>query len=55
LRPLLTNRDVTAPRATALEQRLGDLGGFCDCEIFLNGDTPAAELWTPEREIERDG
>jgi hypothetical protein len=30
-------RDVRAPRARALEQRLGSVGGFCDCEIFLNG------------------
>lgn len=30
-------RDVRAPRATGLERRLGRVGGFCDCEIFLNG------------------
>ncbi|MBD8870590.1 DUF2695 domain-containing protein [Nocardioides donggukensis] len=30
-------RDVMVPRATALERRLGRMGGFCDCEIFLNG------------------
>ena len=30
-------RDARAPRATALEHRLGQRGGFCDCEIFLNG------------------
>jgi len=30
-------RDLRAPRATALEARLGRMGGFCDCEIFLNG------------------
>jgi hypothetical protein len=30
-------RDLRAPRATGLERRLGALGGFCDCEIFLNG------------------
>jgi hypothetical protein len=30
-------RDERAPRATALEGRLGNMGGFCDCEIFLNG------------------
>lgn len=29
-------RDVRAPRATALERRLGQSGGYCDCEIFLN-------------------
>jgi hypothetical protein len=33
-------RDQRAPTATALERRLGDLGGFCDCEIFLNGWQP---------------
>jgi hypothetical protein len=30
-------RDLRAPRATGLEKRLGRFGGFCDCEIFLNG------------------
>jgi len=30
-------RDLCAPRATALEARLGRMGGYCDCEIFLNG------------------
>ena len=34
-------RDLRAPRATALERRLGQRGGFCDCEIFLNGYTLA--------------
>ena len=29
-------RDLRAPRATALERRLCQKGGFCDCEIFLN-------------------
>jgi hypothetical protein len=32
-------RDVLAPRATRLEHRLGGMGGFCDCEIFMNGVT----------------
>ena len=41
-------RDQRAPRATALEARLGRMGGFCDCEIFLNGMTLA------ERYLERD-
>ena len=36
-------RDLRAPRATALEHRLGRRGGFCDCEIFLNGYTLAPE------------
>jgi hypothetical protein len=30
-------RDLRMPRATGLERRLGNRGGFCDCEIFLNG------------------
>jgi hypothetical protein len=32
-------RDLTAPRATALDDRLARMGGYCDCEIFLNGVT----------------
>jgi len=43
-------RDLRAPRATDLEGRLGQVGGFCDCEIFLNGYQPAPELWTPAQE-----
>lgn len=30
-------RDLRVPRATGLERRLGARGGYCDCEIFLNG------------------
>lgn len=30
-------RDLTAPAATALEDGLGRAGGFCDCEVSLNG------------------
>ena len=37
-------RDLSAPRATALEQRLCNVGGFCDCEIFINGYRVAAHL-----------
>lgn len=29
-------RDRAAPRATALERRLGAKGGYCDCEVLLN-------------------
>ena len=29
-------RDRCAPRATALERRLGGKGGFCDCEVLMN-------------------
>jgi hypothetical protein len=30
-------RDQRVPRATAVERRMGSMGGFCDCEILLNG------------------
>ncbi|HKS47124.1 MAG TPA: DUF2695 domain-containing protein [Amycolatopsis sp.] len=29
-------RDLRAPRATALERRLADKGGYCDCEVAMN-------------------
>lgn len=29
-------RDACAPRATALETRLENRGGFCDCEVAFN-------------------
>jgi hypothetical protein len=38
-------RDLRAPRATALERRLREKGGFCDCEIFVNGYEPVPEHW----------
>ena len=48
-------RDVLAPRATGLERRLGQVGGYCDCEIFLNGLRLHPRFWTEEREVEREG
>ena len=48
-------RDERAPRATALEQRLGQMGGFCDCEIFLNAYEPAPELWIRPEPVLEDG
>ena len=45
-------RDLKAPRVTGLERRLGNVGGYCDCEIFLNGYEPMRELWTPTREYD---
>jgi len=48
-------RDLRAPRAVGLERRLGERGGFCDCEIFLNGWAVHRRLWSPEVEVERDG
>ncbi|MGV8909714.1 MAG: DUF2695 domain-containing protein [Propionicimonas sp.] len=41
-------RDVRAPRATGLERRLRSAGGFCDCEIFLNGYDLHPEYWVPD-------
>lgn len=37
-------RDQRVPRATALEGRMESMGGFCDCEIFLNGMALARSL-----------
>jgi hypothetical protein len=48
-------RDLQAPRATGLEARLGRVGGFCDCEIFLNGFELAPELWVRPEPVEDDG
>jgi Protein of unknown function (DUF2695) len=36
LRHALHYRDVVAPRATGLANRLGRMGGYCDCELFMN-------------------
>lgn len=55
LRWAVRYRDLRAPRATAMEHRLGERGGYCDCEIFLNGYEPAHELWAPAREHDEDG
>ena len=44
-------RDLRAPRATALARRLASKGGFCDCEILLNGYTRPPHL----RQVDEDG
>ncbi|TFV62059.1 DUF2695 domain-containing protein [Geodermatophilus sp. DF01-2] len=41
-------RDLRLPRATGLERRMEACGGFCDCEIFLNGWTLRDELQVPD-------
>lgn len=48
-------RDAEAPRATALERRLGQVGGFCDCEIFLNGWKLHQRFRKPVREVDAYG
>lgn len=44
-------RDLAAPRATALERRLQDRGGFCDCEIFGNAYQPSYRLRIGDHEV----
>ena len=48
-------RDLMAPRASGLERRLGSVGGYCDCEIFLNGFELAEEHWHRPPPTVRDG
>jgi hypothetical protein len=48
-------RNLQAPRATGLEVRLGRIGGYCDCEIFLNGFELAPELWVRPEPVEDGG
>lgn len=38
-------RDLRLPGATGLERRLGARGGYCDCEVFMNG-------WTLRSDVE---
>jgi len=46
-RHALRFRDLTAPRATAILDRLSQVGGCCcDCELFLNGYRP--RTWSPD-------
>ena len=45
-------RDLRLPRATGLERRLGSRGGFCDCEVFLNGWGLRADLLVPDADGE---
>ena len=40
-------RDAVAPRATGLERRMEDGGGFCDCEILMNVYLPWSETVEP--------
>jgi hypothetical protein len=43
-------RDRRLPRATGLERRLEGRGGFCDCEVFLNGWTYRDDLLVPDED-----
>ena len=44
LRSARSWRDRRLPRRTGLERRLEARGGFCDCEVFLNGWTLRGHL-----------
>jgi hypothetical protein len=48
-------RDRMAPRVLGLEKRLGSVGGFCDCEIFMNGFQLAREHWVMTVALDDDG
>jgi hypothetical protein len=50
LRFVSNYREQRAPRATALERRMGAMGGYCDCELFLNGMTLDHSLRTYDEE-----
>lgn len=40
-----TYRDLRAPRATAMERKFPELGGYCDCEVMANVFRINDELW----------
>jgi len=48
-------RDERAPRATAIERRFGQVGGYCDCEVLMNGWSPHPRFWASVREVDADG
>lgn len=37
-------RDLRSPTATGLRKRMGSMGAFCDCKLFLNGYQLVQEL-----------
>jgi hypothetical protein len=55
-RHALRYRDLMAPRATALLDRLSRVGACCDCELFLNGYLSKADFGSgPSDEDADDG
>jgi hypothetical protein len=46
-------RDALAPRATALERRMHDRGGCCDCEILWNVYNSKSDEVYPCRGVRR--
>jgi hypothetical protein len=53
LRFALRHRDLQAPRAHALEHRLGRMGGYCDCEVLMNAYQLADDLLERDEDDER--
>lgn len=47
-------RDLRLPRATGLERRLESRGGYCDCEVFLNGWGLREDLLVHDEDAEPD-
>jgi len=47
-------RDLRAPRHTALERKLGARGGYCDCEIFMNGWTASPTITTYDFDLDEE-
>jgi hypothetical protein len=54
LRWALTWRDQRVPTATGLAARLGHAGGYCDCEVFINGWTLREELLVFDTDADDD-
>lgn len=49
-----TYRDMRAPRATALERKFPELGGYCDCEVMANVFHPVEAMWELDESGEID-
>lgn len=43
-------RDLRAPRATALERRMDQKGGYCDCEMLMNAFHPNPWYFGPDED-----
>lgn len=49
-----TYRDLRAPRATAMERKFPELGGYCDCEVMANVFRANDALWARDEDGEVD-
>ncbi len=46
-------RDTRAPKVRDLNRKLGRMGGFCDCEIFMNAFEPSHAAYPARTPITR--